>query len=186
MDGIVNTDIRGAIYGYLPIIDAMQEFKVQSHMDSAEYGIVTGGVVNMLSKSGTNQFHGSAWEFVRNNIFDARNTFSDFCSVGRCAPGTPSTTPAAPGHYVQNQFGGSLGGPILRNKIFFFGAYEGWRYSKPVLSQALVPTTAELNGDFSSVATSYYQHSLYNPYSTTCAGSKCTVQPFSAMPTETR
>ena len=178
MDGIVNTDLRGAIYGFLPIIDAMQEFKVQSHMDSAEYGIVTGGVVNMLSKSGTNQLHGSAWEFVRNNIFDARNTFSDFCSVGRCAPGTPSTTPAAPGHYVQNQFGGALGGPVWKNKIFFYGAYEGWRYSKPVLAQTLVPTTEELNGDFSSVATSYYQHPLYNPYSTTCAGSKCTVQPF--------
>jgi len=178
MDGIVNTDIRGAIYGFLPIIDAMQEFKVQSHMDSPEFGIVTGGVVNMLSKSGTNQFHGSAWEFVRNNIFDARNTFSDFCSVGRCAPGTPTTTPAAPGHYVQNQFGGSLGGPVLRNKIFFFGAYEGWRYSKPVLNQSLVPTSSELNGDFSNVATSYYQHAIYNPYSTTCTGSKCTVQPF--------
>ena len=119
MDGIVNTDLRGAIYGFLPIIDAMQEFKVQSHMDSAEFGIVTGGVVNMLSKSGTNQLHGSVWEFVRNNIFDARNTFSDFCSVGRCAPGTPSTTPAAPGHYVQNQFGGALGGPVWKNKIFF-------------------------------------------------------------------
>jgi hypothetical protein len=178
MDGMVNTDLRGAIYGFLPIIDATQEFKVQSHTDSAEYGIVTGGVVNMLSKSGTNQFHGSTWEFVRNNIFDARNTFSDFCSVGRCAPGTPSTTPAAPGHYVQNQFGGALGGPIWKDKIFFFGAYEGWRYSKPVLAQTLVPTSQELNGDFSSIATSYYQHPIYNPYSTTCSGGSCTVQQF--------
>src|ERR1700744_1487699 len=83
MNGIVNTDIRGAVYGFLPIIDAMQEFKMQSHMDRAEFGIVTGGVINMLSKSGTNQFHGSAWEFNRNNDFDARNTFTDFCSVGR-------------------------------------------------------------------------------------------------------
>ena len=178
MDGVVNTDIRGAIYGFLPIIDATQEFKVQSHTDSAEYGIVTGGVVNMLSKSGTNQFHGSAWEFVRNNIFDARNTFSDFCSVGRCAPGTPTTTPAPPGHYVQNEFGGSVGGPIWRNKIFFFGAYEGWRYSKPVLAQTLVPTSDELNGNFSNAATSYYRQTIYNPYSTTCTGSKCTVQTF--------
>src|SRR5438067_13181487 len=86
MDGIVNTDLRGAIYGFLPIIDAMQEFKMQSHMDSAEYGVVTGRVVNMLSRSGTNQFHGSVWEFDRNNMFDARNSFSDLCSVGRCAP----------------------------------------------------------------------------------------------------
>ena len=62
MDGIVNTDLRGAIYGFLPIIDAMQEFKVASHIDDAQYGVVTGGVVNMLSRSGTNSFHGSVWE----------------------------------------------------------------------------------------------------------------------------
>jgi len=178
MDGIVNTDLRGAIYGFLPIIDAMQEFRVASHLDDAQYGVVTGGVVNMLSKSGTNSFHGSVWEFDRNNIFDARNTFSDFCSVGRCAPGTPTTTPAAPGHYTQNEFGGALGGPLLRNKLFFYGAYQGWRYSKPGLSQTLVPTTQELSGDFSNVNYSYYQHPIYNPYSTTCAAGKCTVQPF--------
>jgi hypothetical protein len=178
MDGIVNTDIRGAIYGFLPIIDAMQEFKMQSHMDRAEFGIVTGGVINMLSRSGTNQLHGSVWEFDRNNLFDARNTFSDFCSVGRCAPGTPPTTPASPGHYVQNEFGAAGGGPIWKNKMFAFGAYEGWRYSKPVLSQTLVPTPQELGGDFSSVASSYYQHALYNPYSTACTGGKCIVQPF--------
>ena len=178
MDGIVNTDLRGAVYGFLPIIDAMQEFRVSSHIDSAQYDVVTGGVVNMLSKSGTSKFHGSMWEFVRNNIFDARNTFTDFCSVGRCAPGTPSSTPAPPGHYTQNQYGGALGGPIFKNKFFFFGAYEGWRYNSPVLSEALVPTPAELGGDFSNVSTSYYQHPFYNPYSTTCSGGTCTVQPF--------
>jgi len=178
MDGIVNTDVRGAIYGFLPIIDAMSEFKVQSHIDSAEYGVVTGGIVNMLSKSGTNRFHGSVWEFVRNNIFDARNSFTDFCTVGRCAPGTPTTAPASPGHYTQNQFGAALGGPILKDKFFFEGAYEGWRYSKPSLTTTLVPTPQELSGDFSSSAWSYYQHKFYNPYSTTCAGGKCTVQQF--------
>lgn len=179
MDGIVNTDIRGAIYGFLPIIDTMQEFKVQSHIDSAEFGTVTGGIVNMLSKSGTNSFHGSLWEFVRNNIFDARNSFTDFCSVGRCPAGTPSTTPASPLHYTQNQFGASFGGPILKNKLFFYSGYEGWRYSKPALSQVLLPTSAELAGDFSS---SYYSfvsgHQIYNPYSTVCSGGKCTVQQF--------
>src|SRR6185437_7368347 len=178
MDGIVNTDLRGAIYGFLPIIDAMQEFKVQSHMDSAEFGIVTGGVINLLSKSGTNQFHGSVWEFDRNNMFDARDTFSDFCSVGRCAPGTPSTTPAPPGHYTQNEFGAAVGGPIWKSKMFFYAAYQGWRYSKPVLSQTLLPTAQELSGDFSDSGTSYYQHPIYNPYSTSCTGGKCTVQPF--------
>jgi len=180
MDGIVNTDIRGAIYGFLPIIDAMSEFKVQSHIDSAEYGIVTGGIVNMLSKSGTNRFHGSVWEFIRNNAFDARNSFTDFCSTGRCPAGTPTTTPAKPGHYTQNQFGAALGGPILKDRIFFQGAYEGWRYSKPTLTTTLVPTSQELAGDFSNVAFSSYQHKFYNPYSTVCTGTSvsCTVQQF--------
>jgi hypothetical protein len=178
MDGIVNTDLRGAIYGFLPIIDAMSEFKVQSHIDSAEYGVVTGGIVNMLSRSGTNKFHGSVWEFVRNNMFDARNSFTDFCSVGRCVSGTPTTTPAQPGHYTQNQFGAALGGPIFKDRIFFQGAYEGWRYSKPTLTTTLVPSQQELAGDFSSNAFSYYQHKFYNPYSTACAGGKCTVQQF--------
>jgi Carboxypeptidase regulatory-like domain len=178
MDGIVNTDLRGAIYGFLPIIDAMSEFKVQSHIDSAEYGVVTGGIVNMLSRSGTNKFHGSVWEFVRNNMFDARNSFTDFCSVGRCAMGTPTTAAAKPGHYTQNQFGAALGGPIFKDRIFFQGAYEGWRYSKPTLTTTLVPTQQELAGDFSSNAFSYYQHKFYNPYSTVCSGGRCTVQQF--------
>ncbi|HZY63747.1 MAG TPA: carboxypeptidase regulatory-like domain-containing protein [Edaphobacter sp.] len=178
MDGIVNTDLRGAIYGFLPIVDAMSEFKVQSHIDSAEYGVVTGGIVNMLSKSGTNQFHGSVWEFIRNNAFDARDSFSDFCSTGRCPIGTPTTTPAKPGHYTQNEFGASLGGPLIKNRVFFDGAYEGWRYSKPTLSTTLVPTSQELAGDFSDVSTSYYQHKFYNPYSTVCTGGSCTVKQF--------
>jgi hypothetical protein len=178
MDGIINTDLRGAIYGFLPIIDTMEQFKVQSHIDSAEFGVVTGGVVNMLSKSGTNSFHGSVWEFVRNNIFDARNSYTDFCNTARCGPGSSSNTPAAPLHYSQNQFGGAVGGPILREKLFFYGGYEGWRYSKPMLPQTLVPTSQELSGDFSSASYSFYQHQFYNPNSTTCTGGTCTVQPF--------
>src|SRR5215469_10038938 len=178
MDGIVNTDLRGAIYGFLPIIDTMEQFKVQSHIDSAEFGVVTGGVVNMLSKSGTNRFHGSVWEFVRNNAFDARNSFTDFCNAVRCGPGSSVTTPAAPLHYNQNQFGAAAGGPIIRNKLFFYGGYEGWRYSKPGLSQTNVPSPQELTGDFSSNTFSFYQHKFYNPYSTVCSGGSCTVQQF--------
>ncbi|HEX7158447.1 MAG TPA: TonB-dependent receptor [Edaphobacter sp.] len=178
MDGIVNTDVRGAVYGFLPIIDTMEQFKVQSHIDSAEFGVVTGGVVNMLSKSGTNSIHGSAWEFVRNNIFDARNSFSDFCTTVRCGPNSSTNTPASPLHYTQNQFGGSIGGPILRQRLFFYGGYEGWRFSKPGLSQTVVPTPQEISGDFSSPTYSYYQNKIYNPYSTVCSGGKCTVQQF--------
>ncbi len=75
LDGIINTDFRGSVYGVLPIIDAVEEFKVQSHNEKTEFGGVLGGVVNLVSKSGTNSYHGSGWEFVRNNAFDARNPF---------------------------------------------------------------------------------------------------------------
>ncbi len=175
LDGITNTDFRGSIYGVLPIIDAVDEFKVQSHDPSAEFGGVVGGVVNIASKSGTNEFHGAAWEFVRNNVFDARNPFVDFCNAARCGPGSNPLTPAAPVHYDQNEFGAAGGGPIVKNKTFFYAAYEGWRYGKAPLTLTLVPTAAELSGDFSH---SFYTQQIYNPYSTTCTGTNCTRQPF--------
>jgi hypothetical protein len=175
LDGIINTDFRGSIYGVLPIIDAVDEFKVQSHDTKTEFGGVLGGVVNLASRSGTNSYHGSAWEFVRNNAFDARNPFTDFCNAARCGPNSSSFTPAAPVAYHQNEFGAAGGGPIVKNKTFFYAAYEGWRYSKPPLSLALIPTAAEINGDFSQ---SFYTNAIYNPYSTTCVGTTCTRQPF--------
>jgi Cna protein B-type domain. len=175
LDGIINTDFRGSIYGVLPIIDAMDEFKVQSHNEKTEFGGVTGGVVNMVSKSGTNDIHGSAWEFVRNNAFDARNPFTDFCNPARCGPGSSAFTAAAPVAYHQNEFGAAGGGPIIRNKTFFYAAYEGWRYNKAPLTTVLLPTAAELSGDFSH---SFYTQQIYDPSSTVCAGGTCTRQPF--------
>ena len=174
-DGIINTDFRGSIYGVLPIIDAVEEFKVQAHNEKTEFGGVLGGVVNLVSKSGTNSFHGSGWEFVRNDAFDARNPFTDFCNPARCGPGSLSTTAAPPVPYRQNEFGGAVGGPVFKNRTFFYTAYEGWRYSKAPLSQTLIPTPDELTGDFSR---SFYNQPVYNPYSTACAGSTCTRQPF--------
>ena len=175
LDGIINTDFRGSIYGVLPIIDAMEEFKVQSHNEKTEFGGVSGGVVNIVSKSGSNQVHGSGWEFVRNNVFDARNPFTDFCNAARCGLGSSPFTAAAPVPYHQNEFGAAGGGPIIRNKTFFYASYEGWRYNKAPLSLTLVPTPAELNGDFSQ---SFYNQQIYNPYSTACTGTNCTRQPF--------
>ena len=175
LDGIINTDFRGSVYGVEPIIDTVNEFKVQSHNEKTEYGGVLGGVVNVVSKSGTNSFHGSGWEFVRNNAFDARNPFTDFCNAARCGPSVPTSTPAAPVPYHQNEFGAAGGGPIIKNKTFFYSAYEGWRYSKAPLSLTLVPTADELNGDFSKSINA--QH-IYNPNSTVCAGSTCTRQAF--------
>ncbi len=175
LDGIINTDFRGSVYGVEPIIDTVNEFKVQSHNEKTEYGGVLGGVVNVVSRWGTNAFHASGWEFVRNNVFDARNPFTDFCNAARCGPGVPTTTPASPVAYRQNEFGAAGGGPIIRNKTFFYSAYEGWRYSKAPLTLTLVPTADELSGDFSKSING--QH-IFNPTTTVCSGSTCTRQPF--------
>ncbi len=150
LDGIINTDFRTTTYGVLPNIDLIQEFKVQSHNDKVEFGGVTGGIVNVVSKSGTNQFHGSAYEFVRNNDFDARDSFVD-------------ATSKSPAPFRQNQFGATLSGPVIKNKTFFSGGYEGWRYRKPTQALARVPTDAEISGDFS---TSIINHVIYNPFTT--------------------
>ena len=175
LDGITNTDFRGSIYGFEPIIDTVEEFKVQSHDPKTDFGNVLGGVVNLVSKSGTNEFHGSAFEFVRNNAFDARNPFTDFCSPARCGAASSSTTPAPPAPYHMNNYGATGGGPILKNKTFFYAGWEGWRYSKASSSLTLLPTAAELTGDFSHT---YYNQPIYNPYTTTCNGTNCTRQQF--------
>ena len=175
LDGILNTDIRGAVYGVLPILDTLNEFKVQSQNDKAEFGGTLGGVVNVATKPGTNNVHGAAWDFARSDIFDARNPFNDICSPPLCA----TATAQPPGHYTQNEYGGAVGGPIFRNKTFFYAGYEGWRFSQPSNNFATVPTQSELglasglngNLDFtgslqgSISATAQTANQLYNPYS---------------------
>ena len=122
----------------------MEEFSVQTNAYSAEFGRGAGGVVNLVTKSGTNQFHGTAFEFLRNGDLDARNFFG--------------TTPDV---LKRNQFGGTFGGPIRKDKLFFFGTYQGTRLANLVEgNSATVFTPAERNGDFSSVS-----RQLVNPYS---------------------
>ncbi|HZY71524.1 MAG TPA: carboxypeptidase-like regulatory domain-containing protein [Edaphobacter sp.] len=167
LDGIINTSAMGGSYDVPPIVDVIQEFKVQSHNDVAEFGGVLGGVVNMVTKSGTNKYHGALWEYVRNNAFDARNPFTDF----------KGNTPVAPASFRQNEFGGTIGGPVRipklyngTDKTFFFFGYEGWRYSKAAGATYVSPTAAELDGDFtnSSVVNSLGAPALlYDPMSTT-------------------
>jgi hypothetical protein len=169
LDGFINTDLRGPVYGVLPIIDTIEEFKVQSHNDKVEYGGAMGGVVSVVSKSGTNEFHGSAWEFVRNNAFDARNPFTDVSLVNGV------TTPHGPAPFRQNEFGAAGGGPIFKNRTFFYVGYEGWRYSKPTQDTAYIPTAAELNGDFTNTKNTAQ---IYNPYSTFTSGGKVFRNPF--------
>jgi hypothetical protein len=164
-DGSLNTDMRGPIYGVLPLIEAVQEFKVQSHNDKAEFGGVTGGIVNLVSKSGTNSYHGSGYEFVRNDAFDARS-MTDV---------NPDGTKRAPGAYRQNQFGATFGGPIQKNKTFFFLAYDGWRYSKASSSTVMIPTPDEISGDFTNTPS---KKQIYNPYTTRQVGGLWTRDPF--------
>ncbi len=164
MDGIINTDFRVSTYGLLPNPDLVQEFEVQSHNDKVEYGGVMGGVVNLISKSGSNSFHGSAFEFVRNNDFDARDPFKDANSDG-------------PAPFHQNQFGATFGGPIIRDKTFFYGGYDGWRYNRPSQTFRYYPTSTELSGDFSN---SIINHVIYDPTTTTTdAGGNLVRTPFS-------
>ena len=163
MDGLYDYGALESTYAVAPIIDAIQEFKVVSHTDDAEFGSVLGGVVNVVTKTGTNSLHGAAWEYLRNTVFDARNYF---LPVGQAKPA-----------YHQNQFGGSVGGPVLipklyngRNKTFFFGAYQGFRYSKPSDTDLLVPTATELSGNEADNA----QPQIYNPFATTAVGNSFT------------
>src|SRR5437763_11155708 len=156
-DGIINTNIRGPNYIVIPNIDLIQEFKVVSHDAKAEFGGAAGGVVNMVSKSGGNALHGSAFEYVRNNFFDARATFADGpsgCTIARC-PNPGQLVPGGPAAFHQNQFGAAVTGPIIRNKTFLSAGYDGWRYSKPDQALSYVPTAAELSGDFTNTSSSF-------------------------------
>ena len=159
LDGTLNTELNTSAYIIPPIVDAIQEFKVQSHEDKAEYGGVLGGIVNVVTLSGTDRLHASAWEFVRNNVFDARDSFAD--EAGGVA--------LAPSPYHQNQFGALVSGPVWipryynRPTAHFPFSYEGWRYDQVAESKFWVPTTAELGGDFSH---SILQQQIYDPATT--------------------
>ena len=121
-----------------PSVDAIQEFKTQTGNYSAEFGSNAGGLVNMVLKSGTNRYHGSAFEFVRNDVFDATNYFTK--RLGQKKP-----------PLRRNQFGATFGGPLIRNKTFYFGSYEGFREHRTVTLLASLPSQAMHHGDFSEL-----------------------------------
>jgi len=120
-----------------PSVDAVQEFKVETHNFSAEYGYSAGAVVNVVTKSGSNEFHGTLFEFLRNDELDARNFFAD----------PDEEQPKL----RRNQFGGSVGGPIVPNKTFFFFVFEGTRQRRGLTETRTLPTPAMKTGDFSEV-----------------------------------
>jgi hypothetical protein len=137
LDGVTATDGFKSSMLFVPSIEAIEEFKIQSAVYSAEYGMNSGAQANVAIKSGTNRFHGAAFEFLRNNAMDARGFF--------LAPGQEKNK------LRRNQFGGVLGGPIRKDKTFFLVNYEGRRERRGTPSRTTVPTVAMRNGDFSEI-----------------------------------
>jgi len=149
LDGVDNNSnlpdlLNETNYVIQPPVEALQEFKVQTNAYSAEFGRGNGAIVNAVIKSGANQIHGSAWEFLRNNKFDGRNYFDD------------PTKPVP--QYQQNQFGATFGGPIVlphlyngMNRSFFFVDYEGYRVRQAQTQTAFIPPAPWRTGDFSSL-----------------------------------
>jgi len=144
LDGTTNTDPTFNALNLSPSPDAVQEFKVQTGSYSAEMGGAGGGQVNIVTRSGTNRFHGTVYDFLRNGALDAHS----FNEMGSSK------------HLVQNNFGASLGGPIARSKTFFFLNFEGLRHTKAMTMVATVPTELEAMGDFSQSG-----RTIYNPFS---------------------
>src|SRR6202521_4315337 len=140
LDGVSLNDYAngapGSVLGGSLGVDAIQEFSVLTSNYSAEYGKTSGGVVNAITRSGTNQIHGSAYEFLRNSKLDAKNYFDD--------PTTPIPS------FKRNQFGGTLGGPIVKDHTFFFVDFEGIRQSKGITTVATVPSAAARGGTLCS------------------------------------
>ncbi len=139
LDGVDNNAYLGDVlnfsaYVIQPSVDAIGEFKVETNSYSAEFGRGNGAIMNAVIKSGTNRFHGEALEFIRNDKLDGKNAFD---LLGRQ-------------QYQQNQFGANFGGPIIRDRTFFFGDYEGLRIRQALPTLALIPTQPQLSGDFSS------------------------------------
>jgi hypothetical protein len=145
IDGADNNDPVLGIIIVNPAIDSVQEFKLTSANYDAEFAQAGGSVIQVETKSGTNELHGSLFEFLQNNIFEARDPFTQ----GLHDPGTPEPKNRGVPPLRWNQFGGSAGGPILKNKLFYFGDYQGTRRRTGASVLTRVPTAAERQGDFS-------------------------------------
>ena len=152
LDGGDNIDFMGGNNGPLPFPDAIGQFSVETAALGAQDGVEAGGLVNMVTKSGTNTFHGSAFEFMRNNYIDATNFFAT------CTPVAPATTCTAKDTLHQNQYGFTFGGPVRipklydgRNKLFAFAAFQHSHSDQASATKtAYIPTAANLAGDFST------------------------------------
>ena len=168
MDGVLNNATFTDTWAISPPPDALQEFNVQSHITDAQFAISSGANINIVSRSGTNDFHGSAWEFIRNDALDAQT----FPAVSRLP-------------YRQNQYGVFFGGPVLlphfhgRDNTWFAAYWEGFRSTKTISFLASVPTAAMRTGDFSAVLGPQGQDEIFDPAtSVTLPNGTVTRQPF--------
>ncbi len=148
IDGIYNQDTGYSRMNFSPSIDLIEEFKIQTNTYDAEYGVSGGAQINLVTKRGSNTYHGSVFEFLRNNKLDARPFFQ----------------PGALPHFERNQFGGTFGGRVPRlKKDFFFFSYEGLRSSQGLTSVLTIPTAAIKAGDFSATGTTIYDPQTLDP-----------------------
>jgi hypothetical protein len=167
LDGVDNNQTSDNLTSYQPNLDAIAEFKMITNNASAEFGNFQGGIVNVVIKSGTNQFHGNVFEYFRNDKLNANNWARNW-TVGQNF--------RSPIRW--NQFGGTLGGPIFKDKLFFFADYQGLRRATPPSVSATIVMPAEFrNGDFSRLLDPKYSGvaggiQLYNPFSVDAAGNR--------------
>jgi outer membrane receptor protein involved in Fe transport len=158
LDGVNNQGSFGGTYAIAPIVDDIQEFKVQTHNDDASFGGAMGGVVNVVTKSGTSRFHGSGWEFIRNRALDANIVYPGLTTAEQ-------TLATNQPEFQQNQFGATFGGPLPipgenPRKTFFFLSYEGFRKHAAASNQYIIPTATQLAGNLTGIS-----GQIYNPYS---------------------
>jgi hypothetical protein len=174
LDGVDNNQASDNLTGYTPSPDAIGEFNLITQNASAEFGNYAGGIINATIKSGTNRFHGDVFEFFRNDIFNA-NKWENSAFISGVPGGNP--TPKL----RWNMFGGTVGGPIIKNKLFFFADYQGGRLDHPASSSQITVLTAnEIGGNFGALT-----QQLYNP----CAigtggtsGTTCSILPAASRP----
>jgi Carboxypeptidase regulatory-like domain len=170
----------------VPTQDSISEFKVQDNNLGPEWGKFAGGIINMSTKSGTNTWHGTGYEYLRNKALNANEFFN---KVEEDQAGTSNT----PVPFVQNQFGAAVGGAIIKNRTFVFGSYEGFRLRQGTPFQTTVPTLQERQGDFSDLCATFNAagvcqdsasstiHQIYNPLTATTLKSTRTPFPFNCL-----
>jgi hypothetical protein len=147
LDGVVNNEPQNGFINITPPLEAIQEFKVQTNNPTAEFGVFGGAAVNLSIRSGTNDVHGSGFEYLRSDAFNARSFFA------------PTKAP-----YRSNQFGGTFGGPILRNRAFFFGDYQGLRLDQGRTVTLTVPTPLMRQGIFSEIPDRIFDPATGQPF----------------------